>query len=110
LLAPDFKRVFAHAIRLRDSYFTVLATSTNGCDARLGLAVSKRHVKRAVDRNRLKRIVREVFRHRREQLKGIDIVVMVGPSVLRAENAQLSGSISRHLDRLVAKFQPLILE
>jgi len=45
--------------------------------ARLGITVSKRAAKRAVDRNRIKRVVREVFRRNRELFPGdIDLVVI----------------------------------
>jgi ribonuclease P protein component len=49
----------------------------NGLDhARLGLAISKRVSKRAVERNRIKRLVRESFRRVRLQLPPVDVVVM----------------------------------
>jgi ribonuclease P protein component len=49
----------------------------NGLDhPRLGLAISKRVSKRAVDRNRLKRLVRESFRRHRLELPPIDLMVM----------------------------------
>lgn len=44
--------------------------------ARLGLAISKRVSKRAVERNRIKRLVRESFRRMRHQLPSIDVVLM----------------------------------
>jgi len=43
---------------------------------RLGLAIAKKRAKRAVDRNRIKRVARESFRHNRERLVGYDAVVM----------------------------------
>jgi ribonuclease P protein component len=43
--------------------------------ARLGLVVGKKLLKRAVDRNRVKRIVREQFRLRRSGLPAYDLVV-----------------------------------
>ncbi len=49
----------------------------NGLDhARLGLAISKRVSKRAVERNRIKRLVRESFRRIRAQLPPVDRLVM----------------------------------
>ena len=49
----------------------------NGLDhARLGLAISKRVSKRAVERNRIKRLVRESFRRVRPGLPPVDLVVM----------------------------------
>ena len=44
--------------------------------ARLGLAISKRVSKRAVERNRIKRLLRESFRRIRHQLPAIDLMVM----------------------------------
>lgn len=44
--------------------------------ARLGLAISKRVSKRAVERNRIKRLVRESFRRVRHRLPAIDLMVM----------------------------------
>ena len=45
--------------------------------ARLGLIVPKRHVRRAVDRNRMKRLLREWFRHYQERLQGSDLLIRV---------------------------------
>ena len=44
-------------------------------DARLGLVVGKKLLKRAVDRNRFKRVLREQFRLRRADLPACDLVV-----------------------------------
>ncbi|HEX6733780.1 MAG TPA: ribonuclease P protein component [Azonexus sp.] len=44
-------------------------------DARLGLVVGKKLLKRAVDRNRFKRVLREQFRLRRAGLPACDLVV-----------------------------------
>ena len=59
--------------------------------ARLGLAISKRVSKRAVERNRIKRLLRESFRRVRHQLPPVDMMVMArehaagvsGPELLR---------------------------
>lgn len=48
----------------------------NGLDqARIGIVTSKKVAPRAVDRNRVKRMVREVFRSCRGRLGGLDVVV-----------------------------------
>jgi ribonuclease P protein component len=74
--ADDFRRVFAQPRRVATRHFTILVR-TNGLDhARLGLAISRKVVRRAVDRNRLKRITRESFRLHQPVLGGLDIVVM----------------------------------
>ena len=55
----------------------MLACASEQPQARLGIVVAKRNVKLAVDRNRLKRLVRESFRQQQEHLGGLDIVVII---------------------------------
>ena len=54
-----------------------LVLRPNGADQpRLGLAVSRRVARSAVARHRLKRRIRESFRHHAEHLAGLDVVVV----------------------------------
>lgn len=57
--------------------------------ARLGLAISKRVSKRAVERNRIKRLLRESFRQIRHQLPPVDLVVMARAEAAGVPGAQL---------------------
>ncbi len=43
--------------------------------ARLGILVSRRHAASAVERNRIKRCIREAFRLEQEAIGGIDLLV-----------------------------------
>ena len=43
--------------------------------SRFGLAVAKRLARRSVDRNRIKRLAREVFRRHAVKMKGLDLVI-----------------------------------
>lgn len=43
---------------------------------RLGLVISKKNVRRAVDRNRLKRLARESVRLQQSSLPAVDIVLL----------------------------------
>lgn len=45
---------------------------------RLGMSIGRKRIKRAVDRNVIKRATRETFRHHREVVDGIDIVLITG--------------------------------
>ncbi|MBK7473880.1 MAG: ribonuclease P protein component [Betaproteobacteria bacterium] len=49
--------------------------------ARLGIIVGKKNLPRAVDRNTLKRIVREAFRERRSELPPCDIMIRLRQSL-----------------------------
>ena len=68
--------------------------------ARLGLAISKKQVRRAVDRNRLKRLVRDVFRAHRAELDGLDLVVMARAKAAITDNRTLCEALLRHFLRL----------
>lgn len=94
--AGCYDRVFADARRSADRYFTVLARARERETARLGLAISKRSVPRAVARNRIKRVIRESFRHARTELPGIDLVVLCRRAAVDADNATLRASLARH--------------
>lgn len=93
LTADNYKNVFAKAERFGNRSFTVLARK-NGLDhARLGLAISKKCAKRAVDRNRIKRIFRESFRLNQHKLPDVDIIVMCKPSAISLDNATMREQI-----------------
>jgi len=57
------------------------------------MAIAKKKAKRAVDRNRIKRIIRESFRENQHLLAGLDIVVLNKPDAASANNRQLRASI-----------------
>jgi ribonuclease P protein component len=100
LNGTEFKRVFSKAERSSDRYFTVLMRTSGKAQARLGLAIAKKQVRRAVDRNRIKRIVRESFRHHQQELAAMDIVVLARRDTAAADNATLFNSLKRHWKRL----------
>ena len=76
LESQDFAQVFRRGRRLRKSFLTVHVLRKATGTPRLGISVPKRFVKRAVDRNHVKRSIRESFRQRRAHLHPADIVVV----------------------------------
>lgn len=60
---------------------TVLAYPNQKGIARLGVIISKRALSRAVDRNRIRRWVRECFRLSQEELVGLDVIVLAKSSL-----------------------------
>jgi ribonuclease P protein component len=74
----QFDRVLSsRTIHLRCGCFRLYAAPNDGDSARLGLIVGKRQLKRAIDRNHVKRVLRETFRINRSVLPGFDIVVQL---------------------------------
>ncbi|MEX0431469.1 ribonuclease P protein component [Spiribacter insolitus] len=98
--SAEFRAVFGDAQRHADRYFTILAGHGSVSHARLGLAVSRRAASRAVDRNRLKRLIRETFRQQLPGLPAVDVVVMVRPIACHTENAKLAAALDRLWQRI----------
>jgi ribonuclease P protein component len=72
-------------------------------DARLGLAVPK-SIGNAVQRNRIKRRLRELWRARLEGVPaGCDYVLVVRPGLVEAADAQGTSWLGERLDELVSK-------
>lgn len=74
----------------------VIAVPGGALQARLGLAVSRRCARKAVDRNRLKRVIRESFRQHQHRLPAFDIVVVARPAAVRQQNRRLFASLDGH--------------
>ena len=70
--------------------------------ARLGLAISKRVSKRAVERNRIKRLVRESFRHVRWQLPAVEVLVMAREQAAGVDGPQLLTQLDELWKKLLA--------
>lgn len=99
--AAEYSRVFKLAARKRGKRLTAPNLSVYVCDnglarARLGLAIAKKIVRRAVDRNRIKRIVREDFRKRSRQLGGLDIVVMARVGLAGKSAGSIRAQLEEH--------------
>ncbi|MBT4162928.1 MAG: ribonuclease P protein component [Gammaproteobacteria bacterium] len=84
---------------VRHACFLFLAKINEQGFNRLGLVIAKKNVHLAVDRNRIKRKVREAFRQMPVIGDGVDIVVLARPGV-RTEK-----QVSRTIDNL---FQDLV--
>ncbi len=62
LKKKEYNDVFAEAKKIVSSDFIILYKPNHLGHARLGLALSKKHIAKAHDRNRIKRVLRDSFR------------------------------------------------
>ncbi|MDJ0653072.1 MAG: ribonuclease P protein component [Xanthomonadales bacterium] len=97
----DFDRVFNQPLRSARRHFTVLARSNQLNHARLGLAVSKKVDKRAVVRNRIKRMVRESFRLDPIAAAALDVVVIARPPAALEQPRAVRRELADHWQRLM---------
>ncbi len=75
-------------VRVSNKYFLILGRWTGFEQARMGVIVAKKNIGRANQRNRIKRLVREVFRVRKNSLAPIDLVVMTRKGLQDLENSE----------------------
>ncbi|MES9992574.1 MAG: ribonuclease P protein component [Candidatus Thiodiazotropha sp.] len=102
LIKPDdYRRVFSDGKRVSDKLFLVLGKPNQLGYGRLGLAVSKKSCRGAVDRNRIKRLIRESFRINQTLLAGLDLVVVSRHGAVNAENRQCLKSLGQHWRKMV---------
>jgi ribonuclease P protein component len=98
----DFKRLYARGRRLSQERFSAVVQPNELGAPRLGLSVAARLARRAVERNRVRRLIRESFRAHQSRLPALDIVVGLRSPVGDIDNAQLR----RTLDKLWRKLYP----
>ncbi len=97
LITPsDFRKVFKTRLRSSDSQFLVLASENGLPFSRLGLAVSKDKLRKAVSRNNIKRLIRESFRTNTENLTGLDLVVLPQKKINISDRQTLRVSLGLH--------------
>lgn len=109
LLTPgQFQYVFTKPIRFGSRHFTILITPTNLSEDsdknnRLGLAIAKKRVKLAVQRNRIKRIIRESFRLNQHELPAIDMVVMVKSGIDQLDNKEINQELEKVWRKIIQR-------
>lgn len=96
----DFDRAYASGHRVSSKSFTLIATASEQGRSRLGVTISRK-VGGAVERNAVRRRIREAFRRNRNAIASdIDIVVHVRPEARGAAyhelEAELLGALRRY--------------
>jgi len=91
----EYQHVFSGAEKIAGNGFNALVRANELGMARLGLIISKKCSRKAVLRNRIKRIVRESFRLNQEMLGGHDIIIIGQSGVAKKPSYQLRVILSR---------------
>ena len=99
LLTPaQFDRTFKQGRRLHQGPLSAALAPNELDHPRIGFALAKKFVRRAVQRNRLKRLLRERFRHAQHGLAAVDLVIF-----LRAGLPDVADAETDAVDRLWAR-------
>ncbi|MFS4424017.1 ribonuclease P protein component [Stutzerimonas stutzeri] len=102
LLTPrQFKAVFdSPSAKVPGRNVLLLARENDLQHPRLGLVIGKKSVKLSVERNRIKRQIRETFRHHQLELAGWDIVIIARKGLADLDNPELAKQFAKLWKRL----------
>jgi ribonuclease P protein component len=101
LNARDYSRVFDCAeAKASHKNLLLLARKNELQWHRLGLVIAKKNVRLAVERNRIKRVVREFFRRLPEDGTPMDVVLLARRGIDQLDNAELSSILQQQWQRL----------
>ena len=93
----EFQQVYERGTRIHSRYCTVFILPNEGPVGRLGIAATRK-LGGAVQRNRAKRLIREVFR-RNKIAQGFDVVVVPKRELLDASLTVLEADYRTTLER-----------
>ena len=100
---PEYRRVLRQGARSDGPLFLLVATPNQSGFDRLGL-VASRKVGSAVQRNRAKRLLREVFRRNKRDVRvGLDLVLIGKPGIARGSVGDVEREYRERLARLAAR-------
>ena len=102
----QFDRAYREGRRAGDGLFAVNAVPNTTGHARLGMSVSTKTVGNAVNRNRVRRLIRHFFRHVSPQLPALDYVVTSRPGARTADRDALLSSLERLTADATRRAQP----
>ena len=100
----EFLRIYEHGRRIRGRYSTVFTLRNTLGVGRLGIAATRK-LGGAVERNRAKRLIREVFR-RNKIAPGYDVVVVPTRELLDATLSTLEEDYRHNVGRSLEPGRP----
>jgi len=100
-----FLDIYRRGLRVSGQHVVVFAVAGATGQSRLGITATKK-LGHAVERNRVKRIIREIFRQRRYVAGGpLDLVVNVKPTARDRSHAQLAADLTGRFEELARRFR-----
>ena len=90
----DFEAAYARGRRFGNGFFAVTAKPNDTGAPRLGLAVSVKNAGNSVERNRIRRTIRESFRLHQHELPPVDLVVSARARARDAAGEELRANLA----------------
>jgi ribonuclease P protein component len=99
LAKKDYDVVFKGPRKIVTEHFIILYRENSISQARLGIALAKKIVKKACNRNRIRRVLREAFRTK-TNFKPVDIVFLGKVGLADLDNSTLRKNLEIALGKL----------
>ncbi len=99
----DFQSVFDQSHKAVGKGVITLFRPNERDYPRLGITISKHQIKRAVDRNRLRRVIRESFRNALNTVTGFDIVIMPRKEWIKFDQTHCRAELSNLWQQIAQK-------
>lgn len=99
----DFSSVFNFRKRIASSFLVIRFKPNDLLKPRLGLIVAKKTAKSAVDRNYMRRVLRELFRLSQHEIASLDLVIQVQKTFLKPDFFVIKKEFDGLLSKLPAK-------
>lgn len=104
--SAGFQAVFdSPACKVAQPLYLVLVRANSQSKSRLGFVVARKKVRRAVERNRIKRLVRNSFRLHQYDLPAVDIVFIARQGIDQAGNAELVKALAKTWQQVSRRYQ-----
>ena len=100
----EFQRVFDKGFRVHGRFLTLVVAPNQAGSARLGI-VASRKLGNAVQRNRAKRLIREIFRQNDDPRPALDVVVIPRRELFDAPYATLETDFRNAFSRCALRLQ-----
>lgn len=101
LTAGQYRAVFDDAtFKVSHRNLLLLARSNDNPQSRLGLVIAKKNVRKAVQRNRIKRVARELFRQLPQADPPLDVVLLARRGLDELDNTALFAALGEQWQKL----------
>ncbi|MEZ5523632.1 MAG: ribonuclease P protein component [Pseudomonadales bacterium] len=105
LNAGDFQQVFDNTqLKASTRELLILGAANSLGHSRIGFIIAKKNIRRAVQRNRIRRIIREYFRvhcHELNAHNAVDLVIMARKGFDQLSNSEINSTFSSLWNKLV---------
>lgn len=105
----SFARVLRSRLRVQAGRLTLQAAKNEGEAGRLGIAIAKRYAKRSVDRNWVKRMVREAFRIHCVKYHSADFLVSLRAPLGGCRRPEARAALRADIIALLEKAAQLVI-